>query len=378
MAACTAKQAVKASAYYTESGGYYEKATGALKYLTRDKSNFAANWGSGNYSWAGRVCALNPAPWCAMHNSTAVYEACGNDKTAAKAICWGRWPHYNCGTIMDDAKAQGRWHYGKAYGGSYTPQPGDWVVFTYYGGKTRDHTGMVKAVSGGYVYVIEGNKSNMCKVCSYALGNGTILGYATPNYKADETPNTPIAQYQAWLTNIAVDGVYGPETKKAAIYWHEKFTGNATADGAWDWDAYAYAKVCQYGDNNWDSHIVQGQLYCLGYDPKGFDGDFGEGTQAAVEKLQNDKGLPVTGIVDADTWAALFGEKRPTHTTLKKGSKGGEVYYLQMAMWEKGYYLYCNSTFGSDTLDDVLDFQHKNGLTVDGVVGTATWGKIDT
>lgn len=378
MAVCTAKQAVKASAYYTESGGYYEKATGALKYLTRDKSNFAANWGSGNYSWAGRVCALNPAPWCAMHNSTAVYEACGNDKTAAKAICWGRWPHYNCGTIMDDAKAQGRWHYGKAYGGSYTPQPGDWVVFTYYGGKTRDHTGMVKAVSGGYVYVIEGNKSNMCKVCSYALGNGTILGYATPNYKADETPNTPIAQYQAWLTNIAVDGVYGPETKKAAIYWHEKFTGNATADGAWDWDAYAYAKVCQYGDSNWDSHIVQGQLYCLGYDPKGFDGDFGEGTQAAVEKLQTDKGLPVTGIVDADTWAALFGEKRPTHTTLKKGSKGGEVYYLQMAMWEKGYYLYCNSTFGSDTLDDVLDFQHKNGLTVDGVVGTATWGKIDT
>lgn len=378
MAACTAKQAVKASAYYTESGGYYEKATGALKYLTRDKSNFAANRGSGNYSWAGRVCALNPAPWCAMHNSTAVYEACGNDKTAAKAICWGRWPHYNCGTIMDDAKAQGRWHYGKAYGGSYTPQPGDWVVFTYYGGKTRDHTGMVKAVSGGYVYVIEGNKSNMCKVCSYALGNGTILGYATPNYKADETPNTPIAQYQAWLTNIAVDEVYGPETKKAAIYWHEKFTGNATADGVWDWDAYAYAKVCQYGDNNWDSHIVQGQLYCLGYDPKGFDGAYGSGTQTAVEKLQTDKGLPVTGIVDADTWAALFGEKRPAHTTLKKGSKGGEVYYLQMLMWEAGYYLGCDGVFGSNTDDDVRDFQHKNGLTVDGVVGTVTWGKIDT
>lgn len=375
MSTCTAAQAVKAAAYYTENGGYYEKASGTLKYLTRDKSNFAANRGSANYTWAGRVCGLNPGEWCAMQNSLAVYEACGGDRSAAKAACWGRWPHYNCGTIMDDAKAQGRWHYGKAYGGSYTPQPGDWVVYTYNGGRSRNHTGIVKAVSGGYVYVIEGNKGNMCKVCSYGLGNSVILGYSTPNYAASDVPQTPIAQYQQWLSNTTVDGAYGPNTRAAALYWHQRFIG-VEADGVWGWDTYAWAKVCQYGDSNWDSHIVQGQLYCLGYDPGGFDGVYGSGTQMAVEELQADKGLPVTGIVDADTWAALFGAARPAHTTLKKGSTGGEVYYLQMALWAEGYYLYCNGTYGDDTVDDVCDYQRKMDLEIDGAVGPKTWAKL--
>lgn len=377
MSICTAAQAVAAAAYYAANGGYYEKANGASKYLTRDVLNFARNKGSGNYSWAGKVCGLNPGEWCAMHNSTAVLEACGNVAADARTVCWGRWPHYNCGTIMDDAKKQGRFHYGKAYGGNYTPQPGDWVVFTYDGGKKRNHTGTVKAVSGGYVYVNEGNTSNMCRVRSYPLSSGYILGYSTPNFAESRTPQTPIEQYQAWLTNTTVDGEYGPNTKAAALYWHRKYSGIDGGSGKWDWGAYAYAKVCQYGDDNWDSHIVQGQLYCLGYDPKGFDGDFGAGTQAAVMQLQRDKGLAETGVVDIDTWAALFGEKRPAHSTLKKGSTGGEVYYLQMVMWEKGFYLYWNSTFGDDTVDDVLDFQHANGLETDGVVGPKTWAKLE-
>lgn len=379
MSTCTALEALKAATYYADNGGYYEKASGAAKYLTREVANFAKNKGSANYSWAGKVCGLNPAEWCAMHVSTAVLEACGNDKTAAKAICWGRWPQYNCGVIMDDAKKQGRFKYARAYGGNYTPQPGDWVIFTYNGGKTRNHVGMCKAVSGGYIYVNEGNKSNMCKVCSYALSDSTILGYCLPNYKAAAVvPTTPIAQYQAWLTNTTVDGEYGPNTKAAALYWHRKYSGQDGGSGQWDWDAYAYAKVCQYGDDNWDSHIVQGQLYCLGYDPQGFDGDFGANTQTAVKKLQADKGLAETGLVDLDTWAALFGETRPAHTLLSKGNTGGEVYYLQKLMWEKeGFYLYWNSTFGDDTLDDVYDLQNRYGLEVDGKVGPATWAKLE-
>lgn len=377
MSKCTAAEAVKASAYYTEDGGYYEKASSATKYLTRDKSNFATNKGSANYSWAGRVCGCNPGAWCAMHNSVAVYEACGNDKTSAKEICWGRWPHYNCGSIMDDAKAQGQFHYGKYYGGTYTPLAGDWVVFTYNGGSTRHHTGMVKSVSGGYVYVIEGNSGDACKVRSYSLSNPYILGYSTPNYKtASVTPTTPVAQYQEWLTGLAVDGEYGTLTKGEAMYWHQKYLGvNATK--AWDWNTYAYAKVCQYGDNNWDSHIVQGQLYCLGYDPQGFDGDFGESTQAAVEKLQKDKGLNATGVVDRDTWAALFGEVRPAHTTLQKGSSGGEVYYLQTRLWEEGFVLERDGAFGSGTLDDVQDWQRAHNLEVDGIVGRDVWSTLD-
>ncbi|MBM7597690.1 peptidoglycan hydrolase-like protein with peptidoglycan-binding domain [Virgibacillus halotolerans] len=39
--------------------------------------------------------------------------------------------------------------------------------------------------------------------------------------------------------------------------------------------------------------ILQGAMYCTGYNPGGFDGEFGEPTKGAVQKLQNDAGLPI-------------------------------------------------------------------------------------
>ncbi|MCA0174578.1 glycoside hydrolase domain-containing protein [Bacillus sp. RAR_GA_16] len=39
--------------------------------------------------------------------------------------------------------------------------------------------------------------------------------------------------------------------------------------------------------------ILQGGMYCKGYGPGGFTGTFGEGTKAAVIKLQTDAGLPI-------------------------------------------------------------------------------------
>lgn len=39
--------------------------------------------------------------------------------------------------------------------------------------------------------------------------------------------------------------------------------------------------------------ILQGACYCKGYNPTGFTGTFGEGTKAAIKKLQEDAGLPI-------------------------------------------------------------------------------------
>lgn len=39
--------------------------------------------------------------------------------------------------------------------------------------------------------------------------------------------------------------------------------------------------------------ILQGACYCKGYNPTGFTGTFGEGTKAAIKKLQTDAGLPI-------------------------------------------------------------------------------------
>jgi peptidoglycan hydrolase-like protein with peptidoglycan-binding domain len=37
----------------------------------------------------------------------------------------------------------------------------------------------------------------------------------------------------------------------------------------------------------------------------GVDGEFGSGTEAAVQAFQSDKGLAANGVVAKDTWAAL-------------------------------------------------------------------------
>lgn len=54
--------------------------------------------------------------------------------------------------------------------------------------------------------------------------------------------------------------------------------------------------------------------------------------------------------------------------TLKKGSRGAEVKELQTLL-----HLFPDGIFGTITEEAVIDFQKKNGLTADGVVGDNTW-----
>ena len=47
-------------------------------------------------------------------------------------------------------------------------------------------------------------------------------------------------------------------------------------------------------------------LQSAGHDPNGIDGKFGPGTEGAVNRFQQSRGLPINGIIDAATWAALM------------------------------------------------------------------------
>jgi hypothetical protein len=60
----------------------------------------------------------------------------------------------------------------------------------------------------------------------------------------------------------------------------------------------------------------------------------------------------------------------PARPTLRLGSSGESVRVLQ----EK---LFVDSVFGPNTEDAVRRFQHRHGLTVDGVVGPRTWAKLN-
>lgn len=62
-------------------------------------------------------------------------------------------------------------------------------------------------------------------------------------------------------------------------------------------------------------------------------------------------------------------------TTLQKGSQGSEVKKWQEFLNTQGYGLSVDGDFGTNTYNATIDYQKKNNLTVDGIVGQNTWGK---
>ena len=115
--------------------------------------------------------------------------------------------------------------------GSYIPQPGDWVFFTWTSDNNTDHVAMVEyctADENGSVtiHVIEGNTPSSVKRTEYALTYKRILGYGTVHDCADWTmrggnSGAKVRQLQAklaylgYLSGTGNDGVYGPGTVEA-------------------------------------------------------------------------------------------------------------------------------------------------------------------
>ena len=65
-----------------------------------------------------------------------------------------------------------------------------------------------------------------------------------------------------------------------------------------------------------------------------------------------------------------------TMTQIQFGSQGGEVKDLQKLLNQNGYSLSEDGIFGSQTQSAVKDYQKKNNLAVDGIVGNKTWSAL--
>lgn len=84
---------------------------------------------------------------------------------------------------------------------------------------------------------------------------------------------------------------------------------------------------------------------------------------AAVNLQFQAEAYPAVEVVDA--------------AVLKKGSTGGEVKEVQRRLKMWGYYSgEVDGIYGSKTVEAVKYFQRKNGLTVDGVAGRATFAAL--
>ncbi|WP_171117600.1 MULTISPECIES: serine/threonine-protein kinase [Streptomyces] len=86
-------------------------------------------------------------------------------------------------------------------------------------------------------------------------------------------------------------------------------TATTPAEPPWNTQCtyYSGTALTRYGDKNSRVTQVQCMLVKRGYSVgnAGVDGQFGDGTRAAVKKFQSAKGLDVDGIVGANTWGAL-------------------------------------------------------------------------
>lgn len=182
------------------------------------------------------------------------------------------------------------------------------------------------------------------------------------------------------------------------LYRHYDITGKicpAMMINEADWNVFREAvkkkmdrPVLRIGSKGEEVRELQENLIKLGYDlgKWGADGDFGNATYEAVKKLQKDHGLEDDGIVGKQTYALidrLLDERQVTqpqrenpYPTIRLGDKGELVRLLQEKLNRKGYNLKVDGDFGGKTETAVKDYQKKNGLTSDGVVGPKTWAKL--
>lgn len=129
---------------------------------------------------------------------------------------------------------------------------------------------------------------------------------------------------------------------------------------------------------------LQRLLRDAGFSPGPIDGRFGPQTQAAVRQFQASRGITVDGWVGPQTWGRLLNagsgpspSDAASKPTLHLGARGAAVADLQRLLVSAGFRPGpIDGWFGPQTRQAVYRFQTSQGITVDGVVGPQTWGRL--
>ena len=207
------------------------------------------------------------------------------------------------------------------------------------------------------------------------------LGYYYGQVTGNAGPKTvaAIKSFQG-KNGLTADGIAGPQTIAKIDAAYEAKGGSSSGSGS-------SASGLKLNSKGTDVRNLQQDLTTLGYYWAEITGNFGERTEAAVKRFQEENGLTADGVAGTKTLnaiAAAVARKGGTPasggnagTTLKLNSQGTKVSQLQTDLKQLGYY-YADITgnFGERTEAAVKAFQKAKGLTADGIAGTKTLNAI--
>ncbi|OLS39051.1 endopeptidase SpoIID/LytB [Alkalihalophilus pseudofirmus] len=202
--------------------------------------------------------------------------------------------------------------------------------------------------------------------------------------------------------NLSVDGIAGPQT----ITTLQNVTGRGSAAAPSQPAASAPTQAASSQPtlrlNNQGDAVssLQQKLKDLGYYTTSITGTFGPQTDSAVKDFQRAHNLAVDGIVGANTYRALENARpkaqapapsAPSQTatpdtsqqtsasssTLRIGTTSAAVTNMQAQLRTIGLFGQApTGYYGTVTEQAVRAFQRQQGLTVDGIAGPATLGKL--
>ena len=154
-----------------------------------------------------------------------------------------------------------------------------------------------------------GDKFPFDEIANFETSNEVI-----PQPQKNENKGN-VARIQAILNdkyglNIAVDNIYGNETKKALvkglqIELNKQYNRGLTIDGIFGANTYNACINVRRGAEGNITYLIQAMLVCHSFDIDA-DGIFGPATENAVRDFQSRNGLSVDGIIGKNTFNKLF------------------------------------------------------------------------
>jgi peptidoglycan hydrolase-like protein with peptidoglycan-binding domain/GH24 family phage-related lysozyme (muramidase) len=174
---------------------------------------------------------------------------------------------------------------------------------------------------------------------------------------------------------VVVDGVFGPATK-LAVERYQRVNGLVVDGVVGEQTRSHLLRRVLYlttppmtGD---DVRDLQRQLQSQGISVT-VDGIFGPGTRAAVEAFQRRAGILIDGIVGPKTLSLLAARLLKLTSPYQRGN---DIVALQKALTRAGIAVTVDGVFGPGTEWGIKQFQARNHLIADGMVGPRTRAKL--